>query len=95
MDDGSTGGTWHSCRAAQGRTGCAGVVAPLSPGRPERGLIPVCDFIISMDGDDSTRLPTPQMMELFEQGYDIIQAQRIEWRADVFLQADCIRGFMP
>ena len=37
------------------------------------------DFVISMDGDGQHPPEMiPQMIELFEQGYDIIQAQRIE-----------------
>ena len=37
------------------------------------------DFVISMDGDGQHPPEMiPQMVQLFEQGYDIVQAQRIE-----------------
>jgi len=45
------------------------------------------DFVISMDGDGQhPPAMIPQMVELFEQGYDIVQAQRIEGQKFSFKQ---------
>lgn len=45
------------------------------------------DFVISMDGDGQhPPAMIPQMIELFEQGYDVVQAQRIEGQKFSFKQ---------
>jgi len=45
------------------------------------------DFVISMDGDGQhPPAMIPQMIELFEQGYDIVQSQRIEEQKFSFKQ---------
>jgi len=84
VDDGSTDGTINSLNAlAHGDSRIAvlelarnfGHQAALTAGLDaSRG-----DFVISMDGDGQHPPEMiPQMIELFEQGYDIVQAQRIE-----------------
>src|SRR3990172_3766166 len=84
VDDGSTDGTPESLAALTRKDGRVIVLelsrnfghqAALSAGLDtSRG-----DFIISMDADGQHPPEMiPQMIELFEQGYDIVQAQRIE-----------------
>lgn len=84
VDDGSTDGTAESLADLARRDDCITVLtlarnfghqAALTAGLDaSRG-----DFVISMDGDGQHPPEMiPQMIELFEQGYDIVQAQRIE-----------------
>lgn len=84
VDDGSTDGTAESLAALARRDDCISILtlarnfghqAALTAGLDaSRG-----DFVISMDGDGQHPPEMiPQMIELFEQGYDIVQAQRIE-----------------
>jgi dolichol-phosphate mannosyltransferase len=84
VDDGSTDGTTESLAALARQDDCIRVLtrarnfghqAALTAGLDaSRG-----DFVISMDGDGQHPPEMiPRMIELFEQGYDIVQAQRIE-----------------
>jgi dolichol-phosphate mannosyltransferase len=52
------------------------------------------DFVISMDGDGQHPPEMiPQMIELYEQGYDIVQAQRIEQEQPFSLKKATSSGF--
>ncbi len=84
VDDGSSDGTPDSLAALARQDDCITVLtlarnfghqAALTAGLDaSRG-----DFVITMDADGQHPPEMiPQMIELFEQGYDIIQAQRIE-----------------
>ena len=84
VNDGSIDGTADSLRAIAGADSCVTVLtlsrnfghqAALTAGLDaSRG-----DFVISLDGDGQHPPEMiPQMLELFEQGYDIVQAQRME-----------------
>jgi polyisoprenyl-phosphate glycosyltransferase len=84
VDDGSTDATAVSLSALARKEGCITVLtlarnfghqAALTAGLDaSRG-----DFVITMDADGQHPPEMiPQMIELFEQGYDIVQAQRIE-----------------
>ncbi len=92
VDDGSTDATTDSLAALARQDDCITVLtlarnfghqAALTAGLDaSRG-----DFVITMDADGQHPPEMiPQMIELFEQGYDIVQAQRIEDRAGLFLQ---------
>ena len=84
VDDGSTDGTPESLAALSRQDDCVTVLtlarnfghqAALTAGLDAS----VGDFVISMDGDGQHPPEMiPEMIELFEQGYDIVQAQRIE-----------------
>ena len=84
VDDGSNDGTPDSLAALARRDGCITVLtlarnfghqAALTAGLDaSRG-----DFVISMDADGQHPPEMiPQMISLFEQGFDIVQARRIE-----------------
>lgn len=84
VDDGSTDGTPDSL-AALARKDSRVVVLELSRNFGHQAALTAGldashgDFVISMDGDGQHPPEMiPQMIELFERGYDIIQAQRIE-----------------
>jgi len=84
VDDGSTDGTPESL-AALARKDKRIIVLELSRNFGHQAALTAGldaaggDFIISMDGDGQHPPEMiPQMIELFEQGYDIIQTQRIE-----------------
>lgn len=84
IDDGSTDGTPDSLTALAQKDPRV-VVLELSRNFGHQaaltaGLDAACgDFIISMDGDGQHPPEMiPQMIELFERGYDVVQAQRIE-----------------
>ncbi|MGZ9165843.1 MAG: glycosyltransferase family 2 protein, partial [Anaerolineales bacterium] len=84
VDDGSTDGTPNSL-AALARKDERVIVLELSRNFGHQAALSAGldasrgDFIISMDGDGQHPPEMiPQMIELFEQGYDIVQAQRIE-----------------
>ena len=52
------------------------------------------DFVISLDGDGQHPPEMiPQMIQLFEQGYDIVQAQRIESGRGISLKQFTSSGF--
>jgi polyisoprenyl-phosphate glycosyltransferase len=84
VDDGSADATPSSLAALAQQDGCVSVLtlarnfghqAALTAGLDaSRG-----DFVITLDADGQHPPEMiPQMLELFEQGYDIVQAQRIE-----------------
>lgn len=84
VDDGSTDGTPNSL-AALARKDKRVIVLELSRNFGHQAALTAGldaargDFVISMDGDGQHPPEMiPQMIELFEQGYDIVQAQRIE-----------------
>src|SRR5688500_1251281 len=84
VDDGSTDGTPESL-AALARKDQRIIVLELSRNFGHQAALTAGldasrgDFIISMDADGQHPPELiPQMIELFEQGYDVIQAQRIE-----------------
>jgi polyisoprenyl-phosphate glycosyltransferase len=84
VDDGSTDGTPESL-AALARKDNRIIVLELSRNFGHQAALTAGldasggDFVISMDGDGQHPPEMiPQMIELFEQGYDIIQTQRIE-----------------
>ena len=84
VDDGSTDGTAESL-AALARKDERIVVLELARNFGHQAALTAGldaargEFVISMDGDGQHPPEMiPQMIELFEQGYDIVQAQRIE-----------------
>jgi dolichol-phosphate mannosyltransferase len=84
IDDGSTDGTPESL-AALARKDERIVVLELSRNFGHQAALTAGldasqgDFVISMDGDGQHPSEMiPQMIQLFEQGYDIVQAQRID-----------------
>ena len=84
VDDGSTDGTPESL-AALARKDKRIVVLELARNFGHQAALTAGldasrgDFVISMDGDGQHPPEMiPQMIELFEKGYDIVQAQRIE-----------------
>jgi dolichol-phosphate mannosyltransferase len=84
VDDGSTDGTSDSLAALARQDDCITVLtlarnfghqAALTAGLDAS----TGDFVITLDADGQHPPEMiPQMIELFEQGYDIVQAQRIE-----------------
>jgi dolichol-phosphate mannosyltransferase len=99
VDDGSTDGTSGSLAALAGQDPCITVLtlarnfghqAALTAGLDSsRG-----DFVISLDGDGQHPPGMiPQMIELFEQGYDIVQAQRIEEGGSFSIKQAASSGF--
>ena len=99
VDDGSTDGTASSLAALARQDPCITVLtlarnfghqAALTAGLDaSRG-----DFVITMDGDGQHPPPMiPQMIELYEQGYDIVQAQRIEEQGSFSLKQATSAGF--
>src|SRR5512133_667657 len=84
VDDGSNDGTPGSLAALARRDDCISILtlarnfghqAALTAGFDASGG----DFVISLDADGQhPPVMIPQMIALFEQGYDIVQAQRIE-----------------
>ncbi|HLF73639.1 MAG TPA: glycosyltransferase family 2 protein [Anaerolineales bacterium] len=84
VDDGSTDGTPESLAALAHKDGRV-IVLELSRNFGHQAALTAgldasdADFIISMDGDGQHPPEMiPEMIELFEQGYDIVQTQRIE-----------------
>ena len=84
VDDGSTDGTPESLAALAHKDGRV-IVLELSRNFGHQAALTAGldasdgDFIISMDGDGQHPPEMiPEMIGLFEQGYDIVQAQRIE-----------------
>lgn len=84
VDDGSTDGTSDSLAALALKDNRV-IVLELSRNFGHQAALTAGldashgDFVISMDGDGQHPPEMiPQMIELFERGYDIIQAQRIE-----------------
>ena len=99
VDDGSTDGTASSLAALARQDACITVLtlarnfghqAALSAGlEASRG-----DFVITMDGDGQhPPHMIPQMIELYEQGYDIVQAQRVEEQGSFSLKQATSAGF--
>lgn len=99
VDDGSTDRTAGSLAALARQDPCITVLtlarnfghqAALSAGLDaSRG-----DFVITMDGDGQhPPHMIPQMIELYEQGYDIVQAQRIEEQGSFSLKQATSAGF--
>jgi polyisoprenyl-phosphate glycosyltransferase len=99
VDDGSTDGTTESLTALAREDACITVLtlarnfghqAALTAGLDaSRG-----DFVITMDGDGQhPPAMITQMIELFEQGYDIVQAQRIEEETGVSFKRTTSSGF--
>jgi polyisoprenyl-phosphate glycosyltransferase len=99
VDDGSTDGTTESLTALAREDACITVLtlarnfghqAALTAGLDAaRG-----DFVITMDGDGQHPAEMiTQMIDLFEQGYDIVQAQRIDEETGVSFKRTTSSGF--
>lgn len=99
VDDGSSDGTPGSLAALARQDNCVSVLtlarnfghqAALTAGLDaSRG-----DFVISMDGDGQHPPGMiPRMIELYEQGYDIVQSQRIEEQGTFSLKQATSTGF--
>ena len=84
VDDGSTDGTADALRAIADSDPDVTVLSLSRNFGHQAALtagLEACqgDFVISLDGDGQHPSEMiPQMVKLFEQGYDIVQAQRIE-----------------
>ena len=99
VDDGSTDGTAGSLAALARQDPCITILtlarnfghqAALTAGLDASGA----DFVITMDGDGQhPPHMIPQMIELYEQGYDIVQAQRIEEQGSFSLKQATSAGF--